>query len=186
MVAEPAPVAVTGTDTLFAPAAKVAVEGTVAALVLLELRLTVRPPAGALPERTSVRGCVERVVNVRLFVENAIVAVTCTAVAPPVYPGAATLIVAGPGARPVNCGCATGLVCPEPMTMVEELTETFEGSLLVRVSVIPVGGAGEPSVMASPAVWPSGIERLDGTVMAPRSTTLTVAAVSGSAGRELA
>jgi hypothetical protein len=49
MVAEPAATPVTGTGTLVAPAANVTVAGTVATAVLLELRLTVKPPAGACP-----------------------------------------------------------------------------------------------------------------------------------------
>ena len=46
---------VTGTGTLVAPAANVTVAGTVALLVSLELRLTTKPPAGAGPDRFSVR-----------------------------------------------------------------------------------------------------------------------------------
>ena len=46
---------VTGTGTLVAPAANVTVAGTVALLVSLELRLTVKPPAGAGPDRFNVR-----------------------------------------------------------------------------------------------------------------------------------
>ena len=49
IVAEPAPTPVTGTFTLFVPAANVTVAGTVATPVLLELRLTVKPLAGACP-----------------------------------------------------------------------------------------------------------------------------------------
>src|SRR5271165_2460818 len=58
MVAEPAATPVTGTVVLVALAAKVTVAGTVATLVLLELTLTVRPPAGAGAERFNVRFCV--------------------------------------------------------------------------------------------------------------------------------
>ena len=55
MVAEPAATPVTGTVTLFALAAIVTVAGTVAAAVLLELRLIVTPPAGALTDKLRVR-----------------------------------------------------------------------------------------------------------------------------------
>jgi len=47
--------AVTGTVALVAPAAKLTVDGTVAAPVLSELRLMVNPPAGAAPDRFKVR-----------------------------------------------------------------------------------------------------------------------------------
>jgi hypothetical protein len=55
MVAEPIATPVTGTGTLVAPAAKFTLAGTVATAVLLELRLTVKPPAGAGPVRFRVR-----------------------------------------------------------------------------------------------------------------------------------
>jgi hypothetical protein len=49
----------TGTVTEVAPAGIITVAGTVATPVALELRLTVKPPAGAAPDRVSVRlpGC---------------------------------------------------------------------------------------------------------------------------------
>jgi hypothetical protein len=52
---EPKVKAVTGTFTVVAPAAKVAVAGVVATAVLLELVFTVRPVGGAAAERVSVR-----------------------------------------------------------------------------------------------------------------------------------
>ncbi len=55
MVAEPGATPVTRTSTLVALAAKVTVPGTVATAGLLELRLTVNPPAGAGAGRFSVR-----------------------------------------------------------------------------------------------------------------------------------
>ena len=45
---------------VFEPAANVAVGGTVATRILLELRLTVSPPAGAAAERVSVMLCTAR------------------------------------------------------------------------------------------------------------------------------
>src|ERR1700730_3930843 len=57
MVAEPAATPVTVTVALVAPAVKLTVAGTVALLLSLELRFTVKPPAGACPPgRFSVRG----------------------------------------------------------------------------------------------------------------------------------
>jgi hypothetical protein len=55
IVAEPAATPVTGTGTLVAPATKFTLPGTVALLGLLELRVTVNPPAGAGADRFSVR-----------------------------------------------------------------------------------------------------------------------------------
>ena len=55
MVVDPDATPVTGTDTLVAFAAKFTVAGTVAADVFVELRLIVKPPAGAGAERFSVR-----------------------------------------------------------------------------------------------------------------------------------
>jgi hypothetical protein len=67
IVADPAPTPVTGTFTLIAPAANIRVAGTVATPVLLELRLTVKPPAGACPPvRFNVRFPVLPALIVRL------------------------------------------------------------------------------------------------------------------------
>ena len=54
MIAEPPATPVTATDVVVAFAAKLAVEGTVATPVLLELRFTLRPPAGAGADSVSV------------------------------------------------------------------------------------------------------------------------------------
>ena len=54
MAVVPGATPVTGTLTLVAPAEKVTVEGTMATAVLAELRLTVKPLAGAGPDRLSV------------------------------------------------------------------------------------------------------------------------------------
>jgi hypothetical protein len=66
MTAEPAATPVTGTGTLVAPATKFTLPGTVATPVLLEFRLTAKPPAGAGVDRLSVRFCVLPTVIVRL------------------------------------------------------------------------------------------------------------------------
>ena len=55
MVADPGAMAVTGTWTVVEACAKVTVDGTVAALVLLELKLITTPPAGAGADRVRVR-----------------------------------------------------------------------------------------------------------------------------------
>ena len=73
---EPAERPVTGTFTVVAPAPKVAVAGTVAAAELLELRLTVTPPAGAGPDSVSVRFWMPDPI-VRTAGVKAIMPVTC-------------------------------------------------------------------------------------------------------------
>src|SRR3954447_25149557 len=55
MVAGPTATAVTGTFVVVAPAANVTLPGTVATPGALEIRLTVKPPAGAAPESVNVR-----------------------------------------------------------------------------------------------------------------------------------
>src|SRR5262245_42364808 len=68
----------TGTVTVLEPLAKVAVPPTVATVGLLELRLTMSPPAGAGPERFNVRFVVPPGATFADVGENAMVAVTCT------------------------------------------------------------------------------------------------------------
>jgi hypothetical protein len=57
IVADPAATPVTGTETVVAPVPKVTVAGTVATLVLLELRLTASPAAAG-ADKVRVRFCV--------------------------------------------------------------------------------------------------------------------------------
>jgi hypothetical protein len=78
IVAEPAATPVTGTVAVVPPAAMFAVAGTVAAAVLLELKLIVTPPAGAGADRVNVRFCVAVPVMLILVGENAAVAATVT------------------------------------------------------------------------------------------------------------
>ena len=66
IVAEPGTRPVTTTFTLLAPAVNVTVGGTVATPVLLEFRLAIKPPAGAGPDRLSVKVCEEPALIVRL------------------------------------------------------------------------------------------------------------------------
>ena len=82
ITAEPAATPVTGTLVVVAPGPKATVSGTVATPVLLELKLIVKPPAGAAAERVSVRFCVIAPVMVRLGCVKAMVAPTCTAELP--------------------------------------------------------------------------------------------------------
>src|SRR5437016_7227691 len=66
IVADPDPVELTGTDALAMLEPKLTVAGTVATPGLLELTLTVRPPAGAGAFRVSVRLCVKTPLKVKL------------------------------------------------------------------------------------------------------------------------
>jgi hypothetical protein len=66
IVAEPCARPVTTTFTLLAPAANVTVGSTVATPVLLELSVAINPPAGASPDRFSVKVCEEPALIVRL------------------------------------------------------------------------------------------------------------------------
>ena len=58
IVADPAATPVIGTDTLVAFALMVTVPGTVAAPLLLDVRVMFKPPAGAGPDKFKVRFCV--------------------------------------------------------------------------------------------------------------------------------
>jgi hypothetical protein len=57
IVVVPAATPVTATVAVVAFAAKVTLEGTVATPILLELRFTLNPPAGAGPDKFKVRVC---------------------------------------------------------------------------------------------------------------------------------
>src|SRR3954447_26259619 len=81
-VLDPAPTLVTGTLTLVAFAANVAVAGTVTAAVLLEMRFTVRPPVGAGAARFSAIFCVARPLIVKLGGAKLSDVITCVAVVP--------------------------------------------------------------------------------------------------------
>jgi hypothetical protein len=80
ITAEPKPLPVTGTLAVVAPLANVTVAGTVATDVLLELRFTVVPAAGAAAESVSVRFCVFKPVIVADVGLKVTVAVTAAAV----------------------------------------------------------------------------------------------------------
>jgi len=72
------PRAVSVTGVVVAPAEKVAIDGTVAMLALVELRLTVRPPAGAFADRVRVKFCDEFKPTVEVEGERVTVAVPFT------------------------------------------------------------------------------------------------------------
>ena len=75
---EPVATAVTGTVAVVAPTAMMTEAGTVALAVLEELKVKVRPPAGAGAERFSERFCEPGATMERFAGEKLIVAVTLT------------------------------------------------------------------------------------------------------------
>ena len=79
MVVVPAATPVTGTVTVVAPAAMVALEVTVAAAMLLELKVTTKPPTGAGPDKVKVRFFVSVPFTDNVSGVKAMVAVTWTA-----------------------------------------------------------------------------------------------------------
>ena len=78
IVVEPGATPVTVTVAEVALAATLTVAGTVAAAVLLELKLIVTPPAGAGADRVNVRFCVAVPIILMLVGVNAAVAATVT------------------------------------------------------------------------------------------------------------
>jgi len=70
ITAEPGPTPFTGTLMLVVPAGMTTVAGTVAAPGLLELMLTVKPPAGAVPDSSRNSCCVLPPATVRLVGEK--------------------------------------------------------------------------------------------------------------------
>src|SRR5689334_12604829 len=178
MTAVPRAMAVTGTGTVVAPAAKLTVAGTPATAALLELKLMVNPLAGAGPERLRVRFWVTKPEIVRLDGEKLMLPVTCTAPLPGVYPGEVALMVAVPRFTAVTCGCAAGAVCPAAMVTVAKDMVTFDGSLLERFTVTPPAGAGDGSVTAKVADCPRPSVVFWGRPIACAGCTVTFAAAS--------
>jgi hypothetical protein len=129
------------------------VAGTVAIAGLFDVRVAVRPPAGAGGDNVSVRLPVwfwltERFAGVRVAVE----AVTCTVPVPFRYVGAVPVIMAEPILTPVTCAGVAGVVAPAAMNTVG-VTVTVDGSLLVSVTVTPPVGAACESVTGTVTVW---------------------------------
>lgn len=145
---EPSVKAVTGAVTLVEPCAKVAVAGTVATPTLLELRLTVSPPAGAGADRFRVMFCVVRPVIVMEPGAKLTLAVVCTVWVPEVNPDADAVMLAEPMLTAVTVGCVVGVVAPAAIDTLAADTVTFVVSLLVKATVTPPAGAGTGRVTA--------------------------------------
>ena len=179
IVTEPTDTPVTGTATLVVLAANVTVAGTVVTLRLLELRLTGKPPAGAGPDRVSVKFPVEPALIVRLPGEKLIVSgpavPTVTSPLADANPEAEAVTMADPAAMPFTLGGALGIKPPCGMKMFAGDTVTFEGSLLVSVMKTPPAGAGLTKVTGNGAESPGATVVLAGTMMSLRTVTLAVA-----------
>src|SRR6185312_271856 len=96
---------VTLTDALVAPAAIVTTAGTVATLEFSELRLRVRPPAGAGADRVSAMRPCEPAVMASVGGVNRAVAVTWTLTLLVARPCPEAVIVAEPKLVPQTFGC---------------------------------------------------------------------------------
>jgi hypothetical protein len=179
MVADPAATPVTGAGTLVAFAAKLTVAGVVALLESLELRLTIRPPADAGPDRFSVRFCVEPALIARLpgeklmVVPEAVPEVTCTLTGG--NPLADAVIVADPALMPLTVGARPPAVAPCGMKMLSGATVTFEGSLLVSAMNTPPDGADVANVTGNGTDWPGATVTLAGSMIPEDDVAETVA-----------
>lgn len=140
MTAVPADSAVTGMVAEYALAGTVTVAGTEATAGVPELMLKVNPPAGAGEDNVKVRfwlvpaPVIERADGVRFCAVP-----TTTEVEPPLKLYAIAVIVADPPAKPVTVTGRNGVVEPSGIMMVDGDTETFVGSLLVRMMKMPPG-----------------------------------------------
>jgi hypothetical protein len=181
----PDPTMVSGTGTVMDPCANVTLEGTVPTLTLLEDRFTARPPEGAGPERVSVRFCVPPPVKVTLGGVKAMVAVTCTVALPEEYPVAVALMLADPILTPVIVGCWVGADAPCAMETLDAEIVTFEGSVLASATVT-AESAGADKVTGNGMVWPNPTLGLDGRLIGPKISIVTLAVTSAMFGRLLA
>jgi hypothetical protein len=173
MIAEPAAMAVTGTVTTFEPGEKLTVAGTVTALMLLEVRLTITPPAGAPADSVSVRFCVPVPVMVRLSGLKTTVAITCTAELAGVYPLAVALMFTAPKLTPVTVGCVPGADWPAAMVTLAVESVTLLLSLLAS-AMVTGATAGDDRVTGKPTVWPNPTLPLAGRLIVPAITTVTL------------
>ena len=164
IMAEPAATPLTDTVALVAPAAKLTVEGTVALVASLELRLTVNPPAGACPpERFSVKFPVPPGATASGDPAKLIDgAGTVTVPLADARPVPEAVMVADPMPVPVTWGCAAGAVAPAAMKTLAG-TVTLAVSLLLRLTVTPPAGAAWDRVTANAADWPRFTDTADGT-----------------------
>ena len=121
---------------------------------MLELRLIVRPPVGADPERLSERFCVAPGGMVTVPDGKPIVAVTWTCWLADPRPDAVAVMVAGPKLTPVTFGVTGVVVIPCEIIIFAGDTVTFVGSLLTNEMNTPPAGAAVPKVTGKFSVSP--------------------------------
>lgn len=179
IVADPVATAVTGTETLVAPVAKLTVCATVATPALLLLRVTVST-AGAGKDRFNCRFCVPVPLIVRLGGEKLIVAVgpeaalvTCTWPLAVGKPKADAVMLADPAPTPDTVIATRALVAPSGMVKVLGNTVAIEELLLASVMDKPPAGAAAPNVTGKLTVLPTGTVTLAGSTIPPAAAWVT-------------
>ena len=185
IVADPTATPITGTATLVVFAPKFTLAGAVATLVLLELRLIVRPLADAGTDRINERFWVPVPLIVRLPGEKLIVVfvgppeVTCTCPLAGENPLATADIIADPMLAPVTTGARLGADAFCGINIFSGATVAFDGSLLLNVMNTPPAGAAVPNVTGNGPDWPGGTVIFAGR-MIPDSAedTVTLAVVT--------
>jgi hypothetical protein len=185
IVAVPTDTPVTGTLTVVAPAAKFTVAGTVATDGVSELRLMVKPPAGAAPERFNTAFCVVTPVTVRLGCAKLMVAFTCTVVLAGVIPVPDALMLAEPVLTPLTAGWFAGVVWPARIVMLAGEIVSLVVSLLVR-AIVRSADAGLARLTANAVDLPMPTVRLDGSVTVAGADTVTFSVASAISGVLLA
>jgi hypothetical protein len=93
--------------------------------------------------------------------------------------------LAVPRLTPVIVGCTAGAVAPAAMLTLGTEIVTFEVSLLARATVT-AEDAGADKVTGNGTVWLNPMLGLDGTLIGPKISTVTLAVTSAMFGRLLA
>ena len=175
IMATPVPTLVTGTVTLLTKAGTVTCAGTLATVMSVELRATVKPPAGAGAARFRTRFAIVPLPPiVRLCGEKPTAVPTNTDSLSPVKPDADALSVAVPKSTPV-IRTGTGDVVVPPGTM-RELGDTvsFDVSLLESTTNAPPGPARFANTSGNWSVWPGRSESPEGKMISGVEVTTTV------------
>lgn len=160
----PAPTPETSTATSVVFCAIVTLAGIVAAEVLLELRLIVKPPAGAGEDKRSTTFCEPPAPMVISDGTKLRVAPTVTVLLSPVKPGALAAMMVEPKLIPLTWAGVAGLVSPCAMKTFAVM-DALDGSLLVSPMVTPPTGAGVARVTCNGTDWPGPTVTFDCTVI---------------------
>ena len=174
-VLDPVATPVTGTETVDVFAAKVTLDGTVAAAVLDDTRLTARPAGPAALFRLSVMLFVPPTLMVLVPAGKLKLPETVTVglAGFATYPGANSVTFVAPKLTPVTTGWTAGIVAPAAMETEAGEIVAVVGSLVARLIVTAVAGAGD-RVKANIEDWPGATVVFDGTLMLPGGVTFTV------------